>query len=104
VAKRGSIVQPGSDVRALPRDRRRRSLLLKSAGYLFDRGTKERALANHRELLLKKFWLFDGDPAHPDAAPAPLVYADLMASGDERNAETAEMIYDRYIARSFGKA
>ena len=162
---------------------------LKSGGYLFDRGTGGRALANHRELLrrwceafserlrpkllisrfsadradwwkearpekmnacwggevaaakltgylkpqmktiyapdklaalqvkfkfrqdrngeieiLKKFWSFDGDPAHPDAAPAPLVYADLMASGDERNVETAEMIYDRYIARSFGQA
>lgn len=54
--------------------------------------------------LLKKFWTFDNTPTYPDAAPPLLVYADLMASGDERNAETAEMIYDRYIARSFGEA
>lgn len=54
--------------------------------------------------ILKKFWAFDSDAAHPDMAPALLVYADLMASGDERNVETARMIYDRYIARSFGEA
>jgi hypothetical protein len=53
--------------------------------------------------LLKKFWAFDRDAAPPDTAPPLLIYADLMASGDERNIETAGMIYDRYIIRSFGK-
>jgi hypothetical protein len=53
--------------------------------------------------LLKKFWAFDGDSGYPDTGPALLVYADLMASGDERNIETAGMIYDRYIIRSFGE-
>jgi hypothetical protein len=53
--------------------------------------------------LLKKFWTFDGDGGSPGTAPALLVYADLMASGDERNIETARMIYDRYIIRSFGE-
>jgi hypothetical protein len=53
--------------------------------------------------LLKKFWTFDGDGGSPGTAPALLVYADLMASGDERNIETAGMIYDRYIIRSFGE-
>jgi hypothetical protein len=53
--------------------------------------------------LLKKFWTFDRNAAPPDIAPALLVYADLMASGDERNIETAGMIYDRYIIRSFGE-
>jgi hypothetical protein len=53
--------------------------------------------------LLKKFWTFDRNAAAPDTAPALLVYADLMASGDERNIETAGMIYDRYIIRSFGE-
>jgi hypothetical protein len=53
--------------------------------------------------LLKKFWTFDRDAAPPGTAPALLVYADLMASGDERNIETAGMIYDRYIIRSFGE-
>ena len=48
--------------------------------------------------LLKKFWTFDVLPAHPDIAPALLVYADLLASGDERNLETAQLLYDRYLA------
>ena len=46
--------------------------------------------------LLKKFWSFENSP--PDLAPALLIYADLMASGDERNIETAELIYERYLA------
>jgi len=54
--------------------------------------------------ILKKFWAFESSPAHPDTAPALLVYADLITSGDDRNIETAKMIYDRYIARSFGEA
>jgi hypothetical protein len=53
--------------------------------------------------LLKKFWTFDRNAAPSDTAPALLVYADLMASGDERNIETAGMIYDRYVIRSFGE-
>ena len=48
--------------------------------------------------LLKKFWTFDPSPAHLDIAPALLVYADLLASGDERNLETAQLVYDRYLA------
>lgn len=48
--------------------------------------------------LLKKFWTFDALPAHPDVAPALLVYADLIATGDERNLETAQLLYDRYLA------
>jgi len=53
--------------------------------------------------ILNKFWTFDRDNAHPDTAPAILVYADLIASGDERNIEAAQIIYDRYIIRSFGQ-
>ena len=53
--------------------------------------------------MLNKFWTFDRDNAHPDTAPAILVYADLIASGDERNIEAAQIIYDRYIIRSFGQ-
>jgi hypothetical protein len=48
--------------------------------------------------LLKKFWMFDALPAHPDLAPALLIYADLVATGDERNLETAQLLYDRYLA------
>lgn len=48
--------------------------------------------------LLKKFWTFEVPPAHPDVAPALLVYADLVATGDERNLETAQLLYDPYLA------
>lgn len=48
--------------------------------------------------LLKKFWSFENLNSEPEIAPALLIYADLMASGDERNRETAGMIYDRYLA------
>lgn len=46
--------------------------------------------------LLKPFWLDDGpgDTVHP-----LLVYADLIATGDTRNLETARMIYDEYLDR-----
>lgn len=41
----------------------------------------------------RRFWNFDA----PDRAlaPAPLVYADLMATGDGRCIETAKMIYEQ---------
>ena len=43
--------------------------------------------------VLRRFWTFtDEDTA---LAPAPLVYADLMATGDARCIETAKMIYER---------
>jgi hypothetical protein len=32
-------------------------------------------------------------------APPALVYADLVATGDPRNRETAKMIYDEYLAK-----
>lgn len=41
--------------------------------------------------ILKRFWNFPEDP--PGTVPAPLVYADLLANGDTRCIETADMIY-----------
>jgi hypothetical protein len=41
--------------------------------------------------ILKRFWNFPEDPA--GMAPAPLIYADLLATGDTRCIETAELIY-----------
>jgi len=32
-------------------------------------------------------------------APPLLVYADLMATGEQRNLETARMIYEKYIVQ-----
>lgn len=53
--------------------------------------------------ILKKFWDFEVEPPRPDTAPALLVYADLIASGDDRNIETAKIIYDRYLERPVGE-
>ncbi len=40
----------------------------------------------------------------PAAVPPALVYADLLATGDSRCLETAELIYDRCLARLFPAA
>jgi hypothetical protein len=50
--------------------------------------------------VLRRFWTFD-----PDAklAPLPVIYADLLQTGDARCFEAAQMIYERFLA-GFGKA
>lgn len=49
--------------------------------------------------LLHKFWFFDhpGDTGEPRMVPPLLVYADLVATGNARNIETAEIIRERYL-------
>jgi len=47
--------------------------------------------------ILTPFWNFKYELADRDIVPPILVYADLMATGDQRNIETAEMIYEKYI-------
>lgn len=47
--------------------------------------------------LLEAFWDFDDADFLPEIAPTLLVYADLIASNDPRNLETAKMTYDRLI-------
>ncbi len=57
----------------------------------------QRLSANpHGNLEIRRmFWNFPGTSEFPELAPALLVYADLMASGDGRNQEAAEIIYER---------
>lgn len=50
--------------------------------------------------LLKKFWDFNNENAN--IVPHILVYADLLNSLDERNRETASLIYERYIKKEMG--
>lgn len=45
--------------------------------------------------LLERFWNFREDP--PGMAPAPLVYADLLAEGETRCIETADLIYQGIV-------
>jgi hypothetical protein len=54
--------------------------------------------------ILKRFWKTDFNNLNPAQTNVPcdvvaplLVYADLMATTDDRNVETAKMIYDRYL-------
>jgi hypothetical protein len=50
--------------------------------------------------IIDRFWSFDpADGDEPDTVPLPLVYADLMASGDPRCHETAKLIKERFLAR-----
>lgn len=49
--------------------------------------------------MLNKFWNFDYEWPHNHLAPPILIYADLLATGDARNIETARIIYDREIAK-----
>lgn len=46
--------------------------------------------------ILRRFWKF-GEVG--DVAPPLVVYADLLATADERNIETAQIIYDKYLAQ-----
>ncbi len=48
--------------------------------------------------IYRRFWTFDADDVN--LAPTPLVYADLMATGDGRCMETARMIYDEHLFRT----
>lgn len=46
--------------------------------------------------VLHRFWNFDADA---DLAPLPIVYADLVRTGDARCLETAELIQEAFLAR-----
>ena len=54
--------------------------------------------------LLKAFWSFEYEAQNRNLTPELLVYADLLASADERNLATAQIIYDRYLTRLVGEA
>jgi len=47
--------------------------------------------------ILEKFWDSDYKNTSNDLVHPLLVYADLIASGDPRNAEAAEKIYEQHI-------
>ncbi len=51
--------------------------------------------------LRERFWDFENIEPDKTVVPPLLVYADLMATGDPRNIETAKMIYDDYLQNLF---
>lgn len=48
--------------------------------------------------VLEAFWQFEFDWPHPELVPPLLIYADLLATGDARNLETARIIYEQELA------
>lgn len=60
--------------------------------------------------ILRRFWQPKLAPIYPvmptvpnDVVPVLLVYADLMATADDRNVETAKLIYDEYLFGYIGQ-
>lgn len=49
--------------------------------------------------ILARFWNFKYELEDQDVVPPMLVYADLMATADPRNIETAGIIYEKYLDR-----
>jgi hypothetical protein len=52
----------------------------------------------------RRFWTFPGHPRHGQAVPPLLVYADLLAVGDQRCIETADLVYEAHIVRLLSEA
>ena len=48
--------------------------------------------------IAKRFWRVETDEAEKGLAPLPLIYADLLATGDPRCIETAGLIREQYVA------
>jgi hypothetical protein len=53
--------------------------------------------------LVGRFWQTDVVVPHGDTVNPILVYADLMATGNQRNIETARIIYDKHIIQLVGE-
>jgi hypothetical protein len=49
--------------------------------------------------ILKRFWKLPEIWKYKDLVHPILIYADLLATGNERNIETAKMIYDQHIVQ-----
>lgn len=49
--------------------------------------------------VLEAFWRFEYNWEHRHLVHPILIYADLLATGDERNIETAEIIHERELTR-----
>ncbi len=49
--------------------------------------------------LLQRFWELDTIVPHGETVHPVLVYADLMATGNQRNIETARILYDEHIVQ-----
>lgn len=53
--------------------------------------------------ILNAFWDVENESNRTEIVNPILIYADLMASGDPRNIETAQIIYEQELAQHFGE-
>lgn len=53
--------------------------------------------------ILNTFWDAGNEPHRKETVNPILIYADLLASGDPRNIETAQLIYEQELAQYFGE-
>ncbi len=51
--------------------------------------------------ILRIFWEIEKDRLHNELVHPLLIYADLLATGDTRNIETARMIYEKELSKYF---
>lgn len=49
--------------------------------------------------IVKRFWNVDFPEKTQQVVPPLLIYADLIATGDARNIEVAQLVFDDYVAR-----
>jgi hypothetical protein len=54
--------------------------------------------------LLERFWEFDKDDEFKETVNPILIYTDLINTGNQRDIETARMIYEKYINRHIREA
>lgn len=64
-------------------------------------GLKLRQDKNGQIELRERFWKCENPELDKTMVPPLLVYADLMATGDTRNIETAKLLYNDYLQRYF---
>jgi hypothetical protein len=57
-----------------------------------------RADPNGNVEIAQRFWNFDTVEAEEGLTPLPLIYADLLATGDPRSIETADLVRERFLA------
>jgi hypothetical protein len=53
--------------------------------------------------ILRIFWNFEIDWPHKNLVPPLLTYADLLATGEARNIETARILYEKELGRFVGE-
>jgi hypothetical protein len=53
--------------------------------------------------IIRRFWTFEPEKARKDVVHPLLVYADLLATANPRNIETANILYDRELAGLVGE-